>query len=379
MTESGQHDAQHIPRTSTSARAGLLAYALLICYASWYPFSGWNDIGVPALAFLFAPLPRYWTVFDLVTNVLAYMPFGTLVVFALYPRLRGMAAVFFAMVCGTLLSGSIEAVQNFLPSRVASNVDLLTNSVGTAAGALAGALMSRAFLEQSRLLQMRRQWFSLDAGPGLIVLALWPLAQIHPQAYLFGHGQFMPVLSGWLSDWFARPIDLIALLRDGEQLTVEQYWLSETIITACGFTGAVLIMLCLLRKNAPKSSLIAAMVVSALAVKALASALFFAPESAFAWLTPGAQGGLLAGAMMLSGLAFARPVIQRRLAAFALLASIVTVNLVPTNPYFIATLQAWIQGKFLNFNGATRFLSLLWPFLALWFLLHPMHRVKQKP
>jgi hypothetical protein len=54
------------------------------------------------------------------------------------------------------------------------------------------------------------------------------------------------------------------------------------------------------------------------------------------------------------------------------------VNLVPANPYFIATLQAWIQGKFLNFNGAARFLSLTWPFFALWFLLHPMHRVKRK-
>jgi hypothetical protein len=225
---------------------------------------------------------------------------------------------------------------------------------------------------------MRRSWFSLDAGPGLIVLALWPLAQIHPQAYLFGHGQIVPALSGWLSHWLARPVDLLAMLRPADQLTAEQYWLSETIITACGLTGAVLTMLCLLRKNAPKSGLIVAMVVSALAVKSLSSALFFAPESAFAWLTPGAQGGLLAGAMMLSGLAFARPVIQRRLAAFALLASIVTVNLVPTNPYFIATLQAWIQGKFLHFNGATRFLSLLWPFLALWFLLHPMHRMKPK-
>ncbi|MDB5728416.1 MAG: hypothetical protein JWQ00_1621 [Noviherbaspirillum sp.] len=378
MIESGPYDAQHLPRISTSARAGLLAYVLLIGYASLYPFSGWNDLGLPPWAFLTAPLPRYWTVFDIVTNVLAYMPFGALMVFALYPRVRGMAAVLLATVCGALLSGSIEVIQNFLPSRVASNIDLLANSVGTAAGALAGALLTRAFLEQSRLLQMRRQWFSLDAGPGLIVLALWPLAQIHPQAYLFGHGQFMPVLSGWLSHWLETPVDLLALLRRGDQLTAEQYWLSETIITACGFTGAVLTMLCLLRKNAPKSGLIIAMVVSALAVKTLANALFFAPESAFAWLTPGAQGGLLAGAMMLSGLAFARPLIQRRLAAFALLASIVTVNLVPTNPYFIATLQAWIQGKFLNFNGATRFLSLLWPFLALWFLMHPMHRLKQK-
>ena len=33
-------------------RAGLLAYLLLILYASWFPFSGWRDPGVHPLAFL---------------------------------------------------------------------------------------------------------------------------------------------------------------------------------------------------------------------------------------------------------------------------------------------------------------------------------------
>jgi hypothetical protein len=57
--------------------------------------------------------------------------------------------------------------------------------------------------------------------------------------------------------------------------------------------------------------------------------------------------------------------------------SVVVANVIPINPYFSATLQAWIQGKFLNFNGAAQFLTLAWPFFALWFLLHPMHRMKR--
>jgi hypothetical protein len=69
-------------------------------------------------------------------------------------------------------------------------------------------------------------------------------------------------------------------------------------------------------------------------------------------------------------------VAQRRVAAFSLLLSLSVVNLVPANPYFLATLQTWVQGKFLNFNGAAQFLSLLWPFLAFWFLFHPVHRRK---
>jgi VanZ family protein len=378
MNELQQDDLQHqVRRASTSARAGLVAYLFLIVYASWYPFSGWHDMGLAPWSFLFAPLPHYWTKFDVVTNVIGYFPFGVLMVFALYPAVRGTAAVAIAVLCGTLLSGLIEAGQTFLPSRVASNLDLLTNAIGATIGAIAGVMMSRTFLEQSRLLQLRQHWFVQDAGPGLIVLALWPLAQIYPQAYLFGHGQLVPILSGWLSAWLETPIDIGNALRHGVQLSVEQYWLAETIITACGLTGAVLTMSCLLRKHAPKASLMVLVIAIALTVKALASALFFSPENAFAWLTPGAQGGLLAGAMMLSGLGFARPVLQRRLAAVSLLASIVAVNLVPANPYFIATLQAWLQGKFLNFNGAAHFLSSLWPFFALWFLLHPMQRAKR--
>ncbi|MEN3294341.1 MAG: hypothetical protein V7642_3594 [Burkholderiales bacterium] len=371
MTELKPDHPRHEVRTaSTFARAGLLAYLFLIVYASLYPFSGWHDMGLAPSSFLFAPLPHYWTVFDVATNVIGYFPFGMLMVFAMYPKVRGIAAVVIAIVCGALLSGLIEGVQTFLPSRVASNLDLLTNVIGAITGAITGAMLSRTFLEQSRLLRLRQYWFSHDAGPGLIVLGLWVLAQIYPQAYLFGHGQLVPIVSGWLSAWLETPIDIGNILRSDAQLTVEQYWLAETIITACGLTGAMLTMLCLLRKHAPKASMMVVVIALALTVKALASALFFAPENAFAWLTPGAQGGLLAGAMMLSGLAFTRPVIQRRLAVFSLLASVAAVNLVPANPYFIATLQAWLQGKFLNFNGAAHFLSLLWPFFALWFLLH---------
>jgi hypothetical protein len=41
----------------------------------------------------------------------------------------------------------------------------------------------------------------------------------------------------------------------------------------------------------------------------------------------------------------------------------------------VATLQTWVQGKFLNFNGAAQFLSLLWPFFAVWFLWLPSHKL----
>jgi VanZ family protein len=366
------------PYGSSFTRASLAAYLMLIVYASWYPFIGWRNPGVSPLAFLTTSLPRYWTVFDVATNIIGYIPFGVLCVFALHPKVRGAAALILTIMLGAALSAGMETVQNYLPSRVPSSLDLLSNIGGAAIGAVLGVWAARAFLEHSQLSSLRQRWIMVEGGAGLMVLALWPLAQIYPQGYLFGPGQLMPILSDWLSDWAATPIDLAAIVRHGVAPTVQQFWLSETIITACGLTGASLILLCMLRKTAPKGLLIAAMFAAAVIVKSLASALFFAPENAFVWLTPGTQGGLLIGILMSSGLAFARPVAQRRLAAICLLLSLAIINTMPANPYFIATLKGWVQGKFLNFNGAAQFLSLMWPFFALWFLWHPAHNPNPK-
>jgi VanZ family protein len=359
---------------SASARASLLLYALVIVYASLYPFSGWRDLGISPFNYLTAPLPYYWTAFDLWTNVAGYAPLGLLTVFAVYPALRGGAAWVLASLVGLLLSGTMEAMQTYLPSRVSSNLDLFANTAGTMIGALLGMLLTRTFLEESRLLLLRRRWFTREAGRGLIVIALWPLTQLYPQGYLFGLGQFTPTLSEWLSDWLDADIDVGAMFRHAKELTVEQYWLSEAMITAAGMTGALLTLLCLTRTRAPRVALALLLFGAALTAKSLASALHFSPDNAFVWLTPGAESGLLCGFVMIVGLIFAPPTAQRRVAALTLLISLAVVNIAPPNPYFTSTLQTWVQGKFLNFNGAAQFLALLWPFVTLWFLLHPIHR-----
>ncbi|WP_075793654.1 VanZ family protein [Massilia putida] len=364
-------------RASPVARAALLAYFLLIVYASWYPLSGWRSNGLSPFAFLNLQMPRWWTGFDVMVNIVGYMPFGALIVLALHPRVRGMWAVVVAAVVGLLVSGTMETVQNYLPSRVPSNLDLLTNAAGCLAGALLGAWFAPMLLDRSRLYLLRQRWFAAHASQGLVLVALWPLAQVYPQNYLFGNGQVLPLLSEWLSEWLDTDIDLVTMLRGDVPMSVEQYWLSETIITACGMTGAALTLLCLTRRNAPRLPLMLALVGAGIVVKTLASSLFFAPDNAFVWVTPGAEGGFLIGLIMLAGLAFAPEVAQRRLAVVTLVLSLIVVNTIPANPYFVSTLQAWQQGKFLNFNGAAQFLGMAWPFIAVWFLLLPSHRLNR--
>jgi VanZ family protein len=365
------------PRGSPVARAALLAYFLLIVYASWFPFSGWHDSGLSPFGYLNLVKQRYWTGFDAGVNVVGYIPLGALMVLALYPRVRGVWALLLGIVGSILVSGSMEAVQTYLPSRVPSNLDLATNSLGGLIGALVGVRITRALMVHSRLYALRRRWFSSHASQGLVLMALWPLAQLYPQGYLFGHGQVLPIISDWLSLWLDTPIDLVALLRPGPEMSVEQYWLSETIITACGMTGAVLTMMCLVRRGAPRFFLMGLLLAAALGVKTISTSLLFGPDNGFVWMTPGADGGFLIGLIMLAGLVFAPQVAQRRLAVVTLALSLIVVNTIPVNPYFISTLQGWVQGKFLNFNGAAQVLSLSWPFIALWFLLLPSHKLNR--
>ena len=387
MAVDGAEDQQPAPgspepararRGSPVSRATLLAYLLLIVYASWFPFSGWHNQGLSPLIFLeHTAMPRYWTKFDAAINVVGYIPFGVLVAWALHPRIRSIWAFLLAVLAGMLVSGTMEAVQTYLPSRVSSNLDFYTNSAGCALGGLVGVLTARKVLDTSHLYRMRQHWFAQHASQGLVLVALWPLAQIYPSSFLFGQGQVLPIASEWLSEWLEVDIDLLSYLRPEPDLTVEQYWLSETIVTACSMLAATLTMMCLMRRPAPRALLAALLLSGAVMAKTLASALLFSPENALVWITPGAQGGFLIGGIMIAGLAFAPQVAQRRLAAVALILCIVAVNSTPVNPYFSATMQTWVQGKFLNFNGAAQFLSLLWPFCALWFLWLPSHKLNR--
>lgn len=357
-------------KASPFSRSCLVAYLVLIVYASWYPFSGWQINNLAAISDVIKQWPRYWSIFDASINVLGYIPLGLLIVFALYPRFQRARAITFATILGIVISMGMEGVQYFLPHRVTSILDLITNASGTLMGAIAGTMLSSALLEKGRLRLLRKHWLHQESSRELLVLGLWPLAQIFPQAYLFGLGQILPIFSSWLAKLLDIDIDLSAFLLSGLELEAEEFLLSETFITACGCTGAVLICLFLLNRHAPKFWLACLLLLAALVSKALASALLFSPELAFAWMTPGAKAGLLISIIMLYGFSFAPTQVQRRLAILMLFISLALSNLIPSNPYFVISMQNEVQGKFLNFYGAAQFLSIVWPLVALWYLFN---------
>ena len=340
---------------STLPRYLAIAYTVLVVYASLHPFTGWRDLGAPAMGYLTAAWPRYYTVFDMAVNVAAYMPLG----FIWVPTLQGVQQRWLAVVTATLLvatlSFSMETIQNFLPSRVPSNVDLGCNSLGGMIGALLGARWGMSLLSGGRLHSLRERLVIAGNGgdAGLVLVALWLLTQVNPETLLFGSGDLRYLLGLEI----ALPFDIDGFKR------------IEAGVTATSVLALGMITSCLLRHRPGVAIL--TLFGAALAIRALSYQLLVEPAPVLRWLTPGNGIGLLIGlALLVPTLPLIAP-LRRALAGSALLFATVLVNLAPENPYLTEAAQVWRQGHFLNFNGLTRVASVLWPFLALPWLLLP--------
>lgn len=338
-------------RGSPLARTLLAAYLVLVAYASLHPFSGWRGHGLSPFTFLDAPWPRYVTGFDLAANVAAYFPLGALGVLALAPRLRGIAAALASVLGAAVVSICVEAVQGYLPSRIPSNVDVACNVAGAAAGAFATLGVSSWLLETGPLRRAREALVAPGAlaDAGLVLLALWLFVQLDPTSVLFGAGDLRALLD----------------IAPGPEREPGYFVAVEALVAGANLLAVALLGSAILREGAPARAAALALVLAALLVRTAAFAILMKAENVFAWLTAGGAQGLAAG-LLLATIALALPRAARlAFAAVLLMAATVLVNLAPPNPYTAATLKVWAQGHFLNFNGLTRLVSMLWPFAAI--------------
>ncbi len=364
-------NATAVRHVSPLARNALFVYAALLVYGSLTPWQGWRSLGLHPFGFLGAPWPAYVTGFDLTLNVLAYLPLGLLVAITAYPRLRGLLAVLAAVALGALISILLESAQTFLPTRIASNVDVITNVAGAALGAILGTVLAPGLVGRGRLQQARQRWFRADAGPLLLVLVLWPLAQIHPGPMLFGNGELHPSLV----------TALLALLgRQPSTFDAGQFAAAEVLVTASGMLTAGAALTATLRRRAPRLRLLLLLLAAALATKALTYGHEFGPARAVAWLTPGAISGLAIGLLAITAAAnSATPRTASLLSLAALIVLVVVVNAVPPNPYHAHWLSAWQPGRMRDVAAATDWLGRLWPYALLAVLLWSMRREHHRP
>lgn len=331
------------------------AWVALAVYASLYPFTGWRDSGADPLAFLIAAWPRYYTGFDIVSNIAAYVPMGFFACIAWRRWLPWSLALTVVVLAGGALSTVLEITQNYLPSRVASNVDLACNSGGVLLGALAAVRWGDLILEHGRMAQLRHRLLVDRRGvdSGLILLGLWLITQLDPAVISFGSGELSHLLG----------------LPAAQPFSAERFRDVEAAVAATGLLAA-LMLASLLAAPRQRRLLPLILLLLALTLKTLAFALLMAPASALAWATPGTAVGVVVAVVVWFAASRLVVPLQRALAALSLLLATAMVNLAPNNPYLDYSLQVWNPGQFLNFHGLTQFAGAVWPFLALsWLML----------
>lgn len=349
-------------RRSHLVRYLTVGYTLLICYASWYPFHSWRDPGDAWFAFVLAPWPHYYKLSDVIVNVAGYFPFGFLVALALLPRTDARTGAVLATLAGTALSLAMETVQQFMPVRVSSNLDLLANSLGGMIGALLAMTVGERWLLSGNLYRLRQRVFLAGArvDAGFAMLVAWLFTQLNPEVWLFGNGNLR-----WL----------LALAPNLQFSPASYRWL-ETGVTAVNLAAICLFTAGLAKPGQGVGGPLLALIGVALALKSLAAQTLFVPGDAALWLTPGSMLGIPAGLVLYLALLW----LPRRgmlLASAALLAcGAFLVNVAPDNPYIEAAVQTWQHGHFLSFSGLTRLVSTLWPAFAcaylLWLLRTPL-------
>ncbi len=369
-TQSSEND-RGVPPQSVSWPLAL-AFTCLIVYASLYPFADWRNQGISPLTYLTAPLPKYWSGFDLVANVLGYGPLGFLLALAGLRDGHNRWAVGLAVLGALLLSLSLETLQSYLPSRIPSNVDLALNTLGAALGAGSAWALEKlgALGHWSRF---RARWLTLDARGAMVLLALWPVALLFPAAVPFGLGQIFERLEIALAGALAGTPFLAWLpLREIELQPLVP--LAVLVCVALGALTPILLAYGVVNTRWRRAVTAALVLAAGIAVSALSAALSYGPEHAWAWLDLPVRVGLMLAAMLALMLLFLG---RRGATAFALLALAIQLGLLnqaPASAYFWQTLQTWEQGRFIRFHGVVQWLGWLWPFAALLYLLNRLSR-----
>ena len=344
-----------------------LAFIALIIYASLYPFTDWRNQGLSPLIYLTAPLPKYWTGFDVAANVLGYAPLGFLLTLASLRSAQIRWAMGLAITGALLLSLTMETLQSYLPSRIPSNVDLALNTLGAALGAgSAWALEKLGAL--GRWSRFRERWLARDARGAMALLVLWPMALLFPAAVPMGLGQVFERLETALAEALAGT-PFLAWLPVREIELQPLVPLAELVCVALGVVIPVLLGYGVVRSKWRRSVFAALTLGAGIVVSALSAALSYGPEHAWAWLDLPVRAGLTLAAVLMLVLL---PLGRRGAEAFALLALVIQLSLLnqaSASAYFAQTLQTWEQGQFIRFHGVVQWLGWLWPYAALLYLL----------
>ena len=332
-----------------------IGYALFIVYASLSPFTGWREQGLNFTEVLAAPLSLTYTAFDTVVNLLSYLPFGLLAGLMLRARFGAPISAMLALCLGILLSAGMEYLQMYLPGRISSNMDLLSNSMG----ALAGTLLAMSMASRTRIFSRMTRWrgslfqHGKEMDFGLALLVLWIFGQINPSLPMLGNV--------FISEAARQPFVM---------LPPAPFDMWESSAVALNLLMLGTLMLTLLR--VPRNTLtVLPVVLSMVALaKFVTAALLLKSWALLLWINSEAVLGMLLGMLLLLAMLWLPRSAAIVSGAAVTLGYFVIVNFVfdDNTPAAAMSIYHWHYGHLLNYNGLAQTIALLFPLLLLFHL-----------
>jgi VanZ family protein len=344
--------------TETRARLRTLlaiGYALFISYASLSPFQGWREQGLSFSDVLSAPLRLTFTSFDAAINLLAYLPFGLLVSLALRKHFGIWASLLMGCLVGVLLSASLEYAQMYLPTRISSNMDLLSNSVGGFLGAIIAVSITSWTWLFSNLERWRSHVFhhGNEMDFGLALLALWMFGQVNPS---------LPILGNvFISEVARQPFVMASADRFDS-------WEACAVLLNLLMLGTLMLTLLRMRRKAISALLVVLSAVAA--AKFFTAAVLLKSWALLLWINSEAVLGVLFGmACLFFILRWSRKAIIS-VGVFAALCYFAIVNLVfgSNSPDSAKAVYQWHYGHLLTYNGLAQTIALIFPILLVFHL-----------
>lgn len=332
---------------------------MLIVYASLSPFTGWQEQGLSFAAVLVSPLAQTYSWFDAVSNLVAYFPLGLLLGMALRAHLGTAGSIVLTTVLALLLSAGMEYLQLYLPRRTSSNMDLLTNGIGSFAGALmAVGIVPRAWF--GWLTGWHHTLFRRENGVdfGLALVFLWVFGQSNPSLPMLGNvfittvaqQPFAPVPPSALNLLESLAVSLNLLMLGGLYLTLlrsRRHGVAALIMTLCAIA----------------------------LIKFITAALLLKSWALLLWLNSEALLGICFGVIFLPGLGSLSRHTLNRLLALLTASYLVLTNFIldEVAPSAAMPLYQWRYGHLLNYNGLSDTIALIFPLLLFVYLWRNAH------
>ncbi len=338
-----------------AARYLLVVLLGLMTYASLRPFTGWQIPRNGWLALLDQPMGfLHW---DVILNVLGYVPLGFLAVLALASSRRSLLITFVAAIIGCIgFSFCVEVLQSALPARTSSLADVVTNSTGTVIGALIATVLTPWLLSSGGLVGLRQRHLApgWQGDLGLALIGFWALALFAPRTLLFGNGDARLLFSIPAQEGYSQQV-----FSGFEALISSMSLLAFALLLRLTFSSG---------RWAIRGLLLLAIAAS-LAVRTTGFGLFWTMSNAFNWVTQGAVIGLVVGTLLALALVDLPARAAAITAAMLLIASTLIVNLSPPNPYLWTKARPTRQTELAPVSMVTRTAAMLWPLAAVGFAL----------